>query len=170
MFRLEVEENYSRKTQEFLNKLAYDSTVLTHINNIIGTNLNQFVPMQSGALRGSMYADAEGVHWNTPYAHYQYEGEVYRPQKAIYYRGRIIGWNTPAGTEKYPTGDELGLPGYLNGWTFGYTTPGTQHHWDEAYTGNQWEQGSGGLKSKINAEITRYVKSVANVFWALGRS
>ena len=76
MFRLEVEENYSRKTQEFLNKLAYDSTVLTNINNIIGTNLNQFVPMQSGALRGSMYADAEGVHWNTPYAHYQYEGEV----------------------------------------------------------------------------------------------
>lgn len=168
MITLDYSENYSRKTQEYLRKVSHDPAVLTHINQIIGTNLNQFVPMKSGALRGSMYADENGVHWGTPYAHYQYEGEVYGLNKAIYNKGRIVGWKSSPGEEKYPTGRELGIPGELNGWVFGYTTAGTHHHWDEEYTSSGWETG-GALKTKINSEITRYVKQIADIFFAFNR-
>lgn len=166
MISLDFSENYSRKTKEFLDKVSHDPSVLTHINQIIGANVNQFVPMRSGVLRGSMYADAEGVHWSTPYAHYQYVGQVYEVNKPIYSRGRIIGWYSPPGMSKVPSGRELGIPGELDGWVFGYTTPGTQHHWDEVYTANQWKTGRSGVKAKINSDITRYVKRVAGMFWA----
>lgn len=170
MISLEFDDNYSRKTQEFLTKVAHDPGVLSHINQIIGTNLNQFVPMQSGALRGSMHGDETGVHWTTPYAHYQYTGIVYGPNKAIRMGGEIVGWKSPAGAgSKSPTERLLGTPGFLDGWTFGYTTPGTQSHWDEAYTGNQWQQGGGGIKAKVNAEITKYVKRIADMYFASGR-
>lgn len=168
-FSIDYEDNFSRKTQEFLSKVAYDPSVLSQINTIIGTNLNQFVPMQSGALRQSMHGEADGVHWSTPYAHYQYMGRIYEVNKPLYYRGQIVGWKSPTGEPKTDSGRELGVPRFIDGWTFGYTTPGTKHHWDEAYTGGQWQQGSGGLKAKINLEITKYVKRIANMFFAFNR-
>ena len=171
MFSLNFEENLSRKSQEFLTKVAHDPTVLTHINEIIGTNLNQFVPMRTGTLRGSMHAEADGVHWNTPYAHYQYEGTIYIVNHPIFNKGRIVGWKSDPGEgTKINSGRELGVPGYLAGWTFGYTTPGTKHHWTEAYTNNQWGMGGAGLKAKINKEITQYIKKIAGMFWAFSRN
>lgn len=164
-------DNFSRKTLEYLNKVENDSAILEHINNIVGTHLNQYVPMQSGTLRGSMHADENGVHWTTPYAHYQYMGIVYEDNKPIFNRGNIVGWKSPPGKgTKRPSAPVrmLGVPGYLLGWTFGYTTPGTQHHWDEIYTTNSWRTGSN-VKAQINMEITNYVKRIANMYFAFNR-
>lgn len=171
MFSLNYNDNFSRKTHEFLTKVEHDPQVLTHINTIIGTNLNQFVPMQSGTLRGSMYGDADGVHWNTPYAHYQYIGDTYGKNKPRTFGGQIVGWRSPPGRgTKSPNGRRLGTPGYWLGWTFGYTTPGTHSEWDREYTTSQWETGSAGVKARINMQITAYVKRIAGIFFAFRNS
>ena len=157
-----LETRYSDRTRELLDMLSNDPTVLTHINQIIGTALNQFVPMQTGVLRESMYADSIGVHWNTPYAHYQYEGEVYGINFPIRVDKTIIGWRSKPGVRKSPTGRELGVPGVLDDWTFGYSTPGTMHHWDAPYTGRQWgrvQAGQSAIKADTNQKITAYLKA-----------
>lgn len=99
-----------------------------------------YVPMSSGrgglSLRESAEAKPSGVVYKTPYAHYQYEGEVYGPNIPIWRYSKsgktsyITGWRSRKG--KVPTGRELGRPGKWKGWKFGYSTPGTTHHWMEA--------------------------------------
>ena len=151
---------YSRKTDALLNMLGNDSGVLTNINYIIGDELNQFVPVLTGALRRSMYADRDGIHWFTPYAHYQYMGIVYAVNFPKYDdKHNIIGWKSKAGVQKYPTARILGTPGFYKGWRFGYTTPNTSHHWDKFYTASQWTMGSSGVKADTNRRITAYLKT-----------
>ena len=162
MVSLDFSESFSRSMNDLLDTLSHDPKVLTMYNTIIGNKLNEFVPLKSGALRGSMTANAEGVHWGAglPYARYQYEGEVYEVNKAIYRKGRIVGWKSPVGIPKTPSGRELGVPGELDGWVFGYTTPGTMHHWDLPYTGQQWGRISANqqaVKADINLMIYRNV-------------
>lgn len=101
------------------------------VHKELGEFCEPFVPKKSGELRKSMHATATGVSWSTPYAHYQYEGEVYGPNLPIIARGdptnRIWGWYSRK--PKHPTGRELGVPGVWRGWKFGYSEPGTAHHW-----------------------------------------
>ena len=49
------------------------------------------------------------VVWNTPYAHYQYEGIVYGPNIPILdpETGVLLGWFSPPGRPKHPTDREL---------------------------------------------------------------
>lgn len=80
-----------------------------------------FVPFRQGALRNSVrYPDGVYggiVEYDTPYAHYQYESEVYGPNIPLKdAQGNIIGWTSPP--KKSPTGRRLQ-----------YHTPGTSDHW-----------------------------------------
>lgn len=60
----------------------------------------EYVPFEQGALRSSGHIVQDGViEWNTPYAHYQYIGELYLTED-----GRS--WAS-AGEVKYPTGIPL---------------------------------------------------------------
>ena len=47
------------------------------------------------------------VVWNTPYAHYQYTGIVYGPNIPVIEDGVLMGWFSPPGRPKQPTGREL---------------------------------------------------------------
>ena len=47
------------------------------------------------------------VVWNTPYAHYQYTGVVYGPNIPVIEDGVLMGWFSPPGRPKHPTGREL---------------------------------------------------------------
>ena len=75
---------------------------------------DEYIPMQQGALRGSVnYPDGiygGEISWNTPYAHYQYMGELYLTED-----GRSFAFR---GERKYPTG----LPLQQH-------HPGTADHW-----------------------------------------
>ena len=153
-----VVAGYSRKTVALLDMLQDDS-VRTQINFKIGNAVNQFVPMKTGALRRSMFADSNGVHWSTPYAHYQYQGVVYDVNLPKFRRGRVVGWYSIPGATKYPTMKELGAkPGSFFGYPLGYTTPGTMHHWMKMYSGRQWDV-PGGIKAQTNLEITKFLKA-----------
>lgn len=117
-----------------------------------------FVPMNTGNLRDHARALPSGVIYESPYAHYQYEGVVYGPNIKIwsYDKGskssHIIGWRSPKG--KVPTERELGVPGYWKGWKFGYSTPNTAHHWME-------EAFKGGGKARFSKQATRVMKARA---------
>lgn len=166
--RVEVDKFRTTKQQKLL-KMLDDPKVLKEVNTRIGNAINPFVPMKNGDLRASMRINPKSISWGSGlthnYAHYQYMGKVYGPN----FPGAINGspaWKSSKGEgSKYPTGRELGKPGsaelyprWQEGtpvkgrllYTFGYTTPGTQHHWDKAFKYQ--------VKQKTNLEITRYLK------------
>lgn len=79
------------------------------LNMQIVADCDQLIPFQQGALRNSVNYP-EGIYggeieWNTPYAHYQYEGEIYGPNIPIKdSAGNVTGWFSPKGKKKNPTG------------------------------------------------------------------
>jgi len=93
-----------------------------------------YVPFRQGALRGSVRYPL-GIHgdiieYNTPYAHYLYNGEVYGPNIPKYDgAGNLIGfWSPPT---KHPTGRKMH-----------YYAPGTGDHWVERASADhmkEWE-------------------------------
>jgi len=108
------------------------------LNMQIAADMANFIPFDSGALRSSLnYPEGpEGtiIEYNSPYAHYMYEGEVYiNPEHNasgfIGADGRWHGWAGP----KEPSGRLMN-----------YQQPGTGDHWFdrawEAY-GKSWVEG-----------------------------
>ena len=93
------------------------------LNMQIVADCEPYVPFRQGALRNSVRfpqgVDGGEIEYNTPYAHYLYEGEVYGPNIPIKdVQGNITGWISPP--EKSPTGRPLQ-----------YHTPETTDHWFE---------------------------------------
>lgn len=93
------------------------------LNMQIVSDCDPLIPFQQGALRNSVNYP-QGIYggeieYNTPYAHYQYMGEVYGPNIPIRdAEGNITGWYSPP--KKHPTGRQLQ-----------YHTPGTTDHFFE---------------------------------------
>lgn len=93
------------------------------LNMQIVADSEPYVPFRQGALRSSVRypqgVDGGEIEYNTPYAHYLYEGIVYSPNIPIKdAQGNITGWFSPP--HKTPTGRKLQ-----------YHTPGTTDHWFE---------------------------------------
>lgn len=95
------------------------------LNLAVRTDCEPLVPFLNGQLRRSANFP-EGVYggvleYNTPYAHYLYEGQVYGPNIPIKdSEGNITGWFSPPGQAKHPTGKKIQ-----------YHEPGTADHWFE---------------------------------------
>ena len=68
-----------------------------------------YLPFDEGILAGSANTATEigsgEVVYDTPYARYQYYGEVYGPNIPIVENGEIVGWRSPP--EKFPMGRQL---------------------------------------------------------------
>ncbi len=103
------------------------------LNMQVVADCDPLIPFQQGALRNSVNYP-QGIYggeieYNTPYAHYQYEGVVYGPNIPIRdAEGNITGWYSPP--KKNPTGRQLQ-----------YHTAGTGDHWFEkakAQHGDDW--------------------------------
>lgn len=93
------------------------------LNLAVVGDCDPLIPFQQGALRNSVNYP-QGIYggeieYNTPYAHYQYEGIVYGPNIPIRdAEGNITGWYSPP--KKNLTGRPLT-----------YHTAGTGDHWFE---------------------------------------
>ena len=91
------------------------------LNMQIVADCEPLIPFQQGGLRNSVNYP-HGIYggeigWNTPYAHYQYIGEVYGPNIPMYDRGgNLTGFFSPP--KKNPTGRKIE-----------YHTDGTGDHW-----------------------------------------
>ena len=95
------------------------------LNMQVVADCDEYIPMQQGALRGSVHYP-DGIYggeiaWNTPYAHYQYMGELYLTED-----GRSFAFR---GERKYPTG----LPLQQH-------HPGTADHWFDRAKQSHCEQ------------------------------
>lgn len=82
--------------------------------NQVLADCTPLIPFQQGALRShvSMGIDADYIEWNSPYAHYIYENELYLAENGSSWAKK--------GEKKYPTGESLE-----------YHHPGTQGEWFE---------------------------------------
>lgn len=70
-----------------------------------------YVPMKSGTL-SQQTTITSGQNWGqiehtVPYARYVYYGNVYGPNYPIYQAGQIVGWYSPRGKAKHPTGRKM---------------------------------------------------------------
>lgn len=90
------------------------------LNMQVVADCDPYIPFQQGALRGSqrypegMYGGE--ISWDTPYAHYQYEGELYLTEDGRSFANK--------NERKFPTGISLEQH-----------TPGTTDHWFERAKG-----------------------------------
>lgn len=98
--------------------------VMTEIHNVFAKMCDPYVPMQEGVLSQSINVTPQYVEYRTPYAHYQYMGLVYGPNIPIYKDGQIVGWFSPPGQKKYPTGASIQYSKEQH--------PLATHHWDQA--------------------------------------
>ena len=91
------------------------------LNMQVVADCDPLIPFRQGSLRNSVNYP-QGIYggeieYNTPYAHYQYMGDVYGPNIPIRdTEGNITGWWSPP--KKHPTGRKLQ-----------YHTAGTGDHW-----------------------------------------
>lgn len=126
-----------------IDAILNSSDTKLEMNNAFARYMDPYVPMDSGALAGSGMANVtpEYVEYNTPYAHYQYEGIVYGPNIPITQNGVIVGFYSIPNQPKTPTGAEIQ-----------YSTekhPLATHHWDQAMMENRGEE--------FTAELNRIV-------------
>lgn len=140
--------------QAKLLKLVNNEKAMRETHRILGEMCDPYVPEKTGGLRHSMKVYPTSVKWETPYAHYQYTGVVYAPNYPIMMGSTVVKWRSPAGKRKRKTNRELGVPGEWNGWKFGYSTPGTTHHWfDRAMEGRG--------KNNFSVAVTKMLKKMA---------
>lgn len=87
-----------------IDQLINDRTMLL-VHNTLARMCDPYVPMDEGVLAQTTEITAQSVHYLVPYAHYMYTGEIYGPNIPIKDElGEIVGWWSPPGQPKYPTG------------------------------------------------------------------
>lgn len=73
------------------------------LNQMVIQDSTPYIPFRTGVLRGSYRypegIDGSSVEWDTPYAHYQYQGELYLASNGSSWARK--------GEEKYPSGRPL---------------------------------------------------------------
>ena len=148
--------------------------------------INKFVPKKKGYLRRSarakykVNAASEGgngtgsatIYWGetartSKYAHYQFVGEVYGPNKAVFNKkGKHIGWRSPKGeNEKYATGRFMGVPFTYElhdgrvVYVKGYTTKGTGYDWITRFAEDDGHNG----ETAVNIRAGRYLYEAAMI-------
>ena len=113
------------KLQEELVTIVGDRKAKLETNKIFCEMCNKYVPRETGALQESGHATEVSVIWDTPYAHYMYEGIIYGPNIPIYdENGIAVAWYSPPGEKtKYNTGRRMKY--HVNG------NPLAARHWDK---------------------------------------
>lgn len=141
--------------QKRLLAIVNNEKAMREAHRILGEMCQPYVPEgDTGGLRRSMKVYPASVKWEAPYAHYQYTGIVYGPNIPIVRQGIVTRWRSIPNKRKKKTNRELGVPGEWKGWKFGYTTPGTTHHWyDKAMEGRG--------KNNYSVAVTNMLKKMA---------
>ena len=87
-----------------LDKLLDDDATMLEVYSMFAKMCDPYVPMQEGVLSQSVQIMPDRLRYPSPYAHYMYEGIVYGPNIPIFENGIIVGWFSPPGQKKHPTG------------------------------------------------------------------
>ena len=122
MIKVTVDVNSAAIESKLLSLI--DDNVMLEIHNVFAKMCDPYVPMQEGVLSQSINITPQYVEYRTPYAHYQYMGLVYGPNIPIRKDGEIVGWFSPPGQTKHPTGASIQYSKEQH--------PLATHHWDQA--------------------------------------
>lgn len=183
-YKVTIDKGVKEWGVDFTDSMAYlgDTTAMYHLAKGYRYYLNQHVPKKTGALRrsarpkgrtkvGSGYA---AIYWGgtkttEKYAHYQFVGDVYGPNKAIFEAlgpnkagpgaGVQSGWRSPKDKKKWNTNRKMGHPftktlkdGRVVK-TLGYTTPGTGYDWVQRFKSDSGDNG----ERAVNVMAGRYM-------------
>lgn len=101
-----------------------DDKIMLYAHQQFAKYCAPYVPMETGTLVQSVDIKPEFVEWKQPYAHYMYMGEIYGPNIPIKdaASGMVIGYFSPPGKTKTPTGRNLTYSKEMN--------PNASDHWD----------------------------------------
>lgn len=116
-------DQITRKLEDLL-----DDTTMLRIHNEFARMMEPYVPFSAGQ-DASITVTPEYVKYDAPFAHYHYEGKVYGPNIPIIEDGIVVGWFSPPGKPKHPTGAELK-----------FKKPKASAHWDEAMMAERKEE------------------------------
>ena len=86
------------------NEMLSNEQFMLAVHNTLAKMCDPYVPMDEGALSQTLEISPEYVRYIQPYAHYMYTGVVYGPNIPIMEDGVIVGWFSPPGKPKHPTG------------------------------------------------------------------
>jgi hypothetical protein len=99
------DKNFGNKTTETFQK------VQKFIDSECIRLMTPYMPFKNGLLAesaklGTVIGSGE-IHQNIPYAHYMYYGKVYGPNIPVFENGIVIGYFSPKGKAKHPTGADI---------------------------------------------------------------
>ena len=107
------------------NTAELDDTTRKYAHQRLAAYCEPYVPMETGTLAQSTVITEDYVEYIQPYAHYQYEGQIYGPNIPIRDQsGIVVGYFSPPGQPKQPTGRSLTYSKELH--------PMATDHWDQA--------------------------------------
>lgn len=138
----EVRVDISGVVRKLQNAFEPDDRLKLYANIRLAAYCEPYIPMETGTLSNMRRTTPEYVEYTAPYAHYQYMGEVYGPNIPVRNEaGTIIGWFSPPGQRKQPTGRELTYSKELH--------PLATDHWDQAAMRARGDD--------LTEEIARYI-------------
>ncbi len=120
--RIRQPPDFYTKTNDTSMKLMWDDEfavrknadiqrVQKYIDNTVIRFMKPYTPFRNGILEKSATLSTVigtgELHQNTPYARYLYYGKVYGPNIPITKNGKVIGFFSPKGKKKHPTGAAL---------------------------------------------------------------
>lgn len=105
--KIDVNIDADKLTKQF--EALKDDNVMYEIHDLLAKMCDPYVPMAEGILAQSVNLgiSKDSITYYGPYAHYMYVGEVYGPNIPIIEDGIIVGWFSPPGQKKEPTGREI---------------------------------------------------------------
>ena len=106
MAKIVIKPKISEFLKDKIAELNNPTTMLT-IHENLAKRCDPYVPMQEGTLAQTVTITPREVRYTQPYARYQYYGEIYGPNIPIKENGEIIGWFSPPGQPKHPTGRQM---------------------------------------------------------------
>ena len=136
------EESIQTKLQD----LVQDETVRLQIHNLLAQMCDPYVPMESGNLAQTIEITPDYVRYTSPYAHYQYVGEIYGPSYPIIENGIIVGWRSPP--KKSPTGRDITYSTEVH--------PLATSHWDKVMMSDKGEE----FSAKVTEILERRAKEL----------
>lgn len=120
-------------------KRIFDDQTMIYAHTRLHELCSPYVPKDSGMLDDNVAIDEKCVHYKSPYAHYQYKGEVYGPNIPL----SDGGFYSPPNQKKTPTGRPLQYSKDVN--------PLATSEWDKAMKVSKGDQ--------LAQEISDYLKS-----------
>lgn len=112
------------------------------VNNTLARYCDPYVPFLNSPLSTTIEVTTEGVSYIQPYARYQYYGEIYGPNIPIKQDGEIVGWFSPKGKPKHPTGRKMNYTKDFH--------PLATSKWDEAMMRDRGEEFCEEVKRLVN--------------------